>query len=456
MSDPVQHSNRNLSDKAKELEKLGQFAQAAVLYKQSYDQYPGSFVTSHYIMCLRKLGKSTEAVEFGRTLSKQLLDDPYVHKHLSWALYDVYLKKSESIGEDGIESLEPEKQKGQDFQQMQKIAGYILRKAPVSEELLRKRTILAICKQAKLLGNWQVVYNFTIQLDPEQLSREQVERDGQKLPSEYQNWLYKMVGSLFELKRYEECVSFAQKGIEQYPREKLFFWWRASAKKALGQVEEALHELEQIDIRFPKEWYIQRDIAGGYLQLQRYDEAMIWFCKAADSHGEIKHRYKMIQEMSVLYEHLEQLQEAHDHLQLACAIAEREGWEQKAANLRGQLVQFRRRHADLSNSPSGVTIEDWSKLYPRCQALWKKATKASLPTCKGRIIKLNNEKGFGFIKRYGDESSKDVYFRFRNLVRGLTPDLGMEVEFELQKSFDPGKNEEGLAALNVRPTKDSV
>ncbi len=41
MSDSVQSSNRKLSDEAKQLEKAGQFAEAADLYKQVHDSYPG-------------------------------------------------------------------------------------------------------------------------------------------------------------------------------------------------------------------------------------------------------------------------------------------------------------------------------------------------------------------------------------------------------------------------------
>src|SRR6266566_3255043 len=180
MSDSVLR-NRELSDEAKKLESTGQFDQAAELYKQSYDLYPGSFVTSHYIKCLRKQGKSVEAVEFGRQLSKQLLDDSYVHKELSWAIYDVYLKKTESIVNDEVDDLEHEKQSSPDFQKMQDVVRYILGKASATDDLLRIRTIFAICNEAKRRGSWQVMYDFAVQLDPERLSCEKEEWNGQRL-----------------------------------------------------------------------------------------------------------------------------------------------------------------------------------------------------------------------------------------------------------------------------------
>src|SRR5437588_4428003 len=96
MADSAQSYNRKLSDEAKRLENAGQFAEAAALYKQVYNSYPGSFVTSHYIKCLRRQGKPMEAIEFGRQLSAQLQDDPYVHKELLWTMYDAYLKQAGS------------------------------------------------------------------------------------------------------------------------------------------------------------------------------------------------------------------------------------------------------------------------------------------------------------------------------------------------------------------------
>src|SRR5438270_5007578 len=208
MSDPIQFHNRKLSNEAKQLEKAGQFAEAAQLYKRVYDSYPGSFATSHYIKCLRKQGKPMEAIEFGRQLSAQLQEDSYVHKELSWAMYDAYLKPAESRRDDEFDAVKQEEQSDPissvDFQKMQEVAHHILRKAPAEEDILRTRTIFAICNEAKRQESWQVMYDFAMQLDPERLLTEQNELDGQKRVVIYQEWLFKVVESLFGLKRYKE------------------------------------------------------------------------------------------------------------------------------------------------------------------------------------------------------------------------------------------------------------
>jgi tetratricopeptide (TPR) repeat protein len=322
---------------------------------------------------------------------------------------------------------------------MQEVANYILSRISAEEDILRTRTIFAICNEAKQRGNWQIMYDFAIQLDPERLSTEQREWKGRKLPSDYQSWLFKMVRSLLELERYEECLDFASKGIEKYPSEKLFYWWQACAKKALGQVKDALQELEQIDTRFPKEWYIQRDIANGYVELKEYDVAWIWFCKAASCPGDPKGRFKMFESMSMLLEHLDRFQEAYDHLQLAAMVAEREQWGRPAEALRGKLIQFRRRHEEQVVHLSDISGKDWPSLYSRCHTLWQKTIHASRLTYKGQIININEEGKFGFIRRSHSENAKDIFFRFRDVIKKATPVVGMDVEFEVEKSFDPGK-----------------
>jgi tetratricopeptide (TPR) repeat protein len=457
MSDSVWR-NRELSDEAKKLEDAGQFDQAAELYKQSYELYPSSYVASGYIKCLRKQGKSMAAVEFGRQLSKQLLDDSYVHKILSWAIYDVYLKKTESKDDNEVDDVWFGKQNNSDFEDMQKRARYILKRSLADDTLLSTKTVFAICREAKLRDKWQIVYDFAMQLNPEQMSSEKEEWNGRKLPSDYQRWLYLMVRSLLEVKRNDECITFATKGIDKFPNEKLFYWWQARAKLALGQINEALNDLEHVDTRFPKEWYIQHDIASIYLQLQQYDEAWIWFCKAASSSRleDLKGRFKMFQQMSVLLEHLGRWQEAYDHLQLACAIVERERWEHRAEGLNGQLLQFRNRHTEHIAFSVDMQPDILITLFRRCKVLWQETIRSICISRKGYITKADEEKGYGFVRTDNDS----IHFRFRDVIRGVIPKEGMEVEFETEKAIkynkEKNEHEDSIKAVNIRPVRRSV
>src|SRR5579884_1940030 len=71
MYDALPNPNTALRNQAKELEQAQDYAGAAEIYKQMYTKrFDESYAASHYINCLRKLHRSQEALDFGRSLSK--------------------------------------------------------------------------------------------------------------------------------------------------------------------------------------------------------------------------------------------------------------------------------------------------------------------------------------------------------------------------------------------------
>ena len=62
---------------------------------------------------------------------------------------------------------------------------------------------------------------------------------------------------------------------------------------------------------------------------------------------------------------------------------------------------------------------------------------------KGKVIRFNKKKGFGFIKSCDD---KDVFFHYSALVMDGFKDIAVESEVE----FDVLETEKGLRASNVR------
>ena len=65
---------------------------------------------------------------------------------------------------------------------------------------------------------------------------------------------------------------------------------------------------------------------------------------------------------------------------------------------------------------------------------------------KGKVVRFNPKKGFGFI-RSNDE--KDIFFHYSSLVMDgfKTVDVDSEVEFDLEES------DKGLRAFNIRILK---
>ena len=62
---------------------------------------------------------------------------------------------------------------------------------------------------------------------------------------------------------------------------------------------------------------------------------------------------------------------------------------------------------------------------------------------KGKVIRFNKKKGFGFIKSADD---KDVFFHYSSLVMEGFKDIPVDSEVE----FDVEQTEKGLRASNVR------
>ncbi len=62
---------------------------------------------------------------------------------------------------------------------------------------------------------------------------------------------------------------------------------------------------------------------------------------------------------------------------------------------------------------------------------------------KGKVIRFNKKKGFGFIKSCDD---KDVFFHYSALGMDGFKDIAVESEVE----FDVLETEKGLRASNVR------
>ncbi|MCR5332597.1 MAG: cold shock domain-containing protein [Bacilli bacterium] len=65
---------------------------------------------------------------------------------------------------------------------------------------------------------------------------------------------------------------------------------------------------------------------------------------------------------------------------------------------------------------------------------------------KGKVVRFNPKKGFGFIR---SDDKRDIFFHYSSLVMDgfKTVDVDADVEFDLEES------EKGLRALNIKVYK---
>ncbi|GHO56045.1 cold shock domain-containing protein [Ktedonobacter robiniae] len=444
MFEDLSNPNAILSKQATECEQAQDYAGAAEIYKQIHTNRPSdSYAASRYIHCLRKLRKSQEAMDFGWSLSKELRANQYVHNAWAWAIYDYYFKTSENKEDDEADHIKSTSQDEATFKKMQNAAEYILKNSPETDTLIRTKIVFGICREAKQRGKWQIVYKFANQLDPAQLTKEPYQ---QGRMSDQERWFYSMIKALFEMGQNEGCQKLAQQGAENYPSNKHFRWWNAVTKARMGHQEEALTELQNLDKQY-QEWFIREDIAKICEQLQRTDDAWIWYCKAASLQGPIKGRYKMIGHMSVPLQQLGRNQEAYEHLRLAHLLAEREGWDKAktAQELREQMELLQ--SGDTTQiTPQTYTPQDGYQLQRKLQNLWRDEIAGTLPHRQGFIKTVNEEKQFGFIRSDTD----DFHFSFRDLPRNTSPTPSMQVEFDVEESYDRKKQRNSFKAIHIR------
>ena len=225
--------------------------------------------------CLRQSGAggAREAVSFGRAQKDLLRGNEYARREYAWALYEGYLKGTQEDTNEAIEGIdEPAlriEEEPSDFRVVVRVARTILKLVSTADTFLRKLTVFAICKEAKRLKKWEHIEEFARHLDVQTLSLEPGEFNGKRLPSDYQRWAFSITRALLELGRYDECIAQAREACEKLPENESFHFqrWETLALIRMGQEEEGLKQLEYINVRYPKQWYVQSDIANVLVQL---------------------------------------------------------------------------------------------------------------------------------------------------------------------------------------------
>jgi tetratricopeptide (TPR) repeat protein len=244
-----------------------------------------------------------------------------------------------------------------------------------------------------------------------------------------------------------ECMEYARAAIEKYPDDSLHFRrWEALAKIRSGQVQDGLSQLEDANVRFGKQWYIQCDIANAYVRLGRFDVAWLWYCRAALLPGDIKGRIVMLRSMCDLLQRLERWQAVYEHLRLVLAIEDAYNSQQYAERTLQRISEFRKRHAEHLHvsTKEGNSVPSISITLKPCRFTWQQAIRIS-----GTIQYLNIENRYGFIINGGDR----YHFNFDAFTSRDKLEVGKEVEFEPQDAFDRKRNQPGKIASHVRVVK---
>lgn len=442
-----------------------QYQKAADLYLQCYHIKAEVYNASRYIYHMRKSGvdEAQKASRFAKKESdrnKELLNDNYFVREYVWSIYDGYLKSTESrdehqFVEDDVEDTSiPLEASLKDFKLKLDAARRIFELTV--EPFSCIRTAFAISKEAKQRKRWDIVQEFGQKLQPGTISTDRKEINGRLAISDYQKWLYMVTRAALELQQYDECMTYARMGIEKYPDESLHFWrWEALAKIQSEDISGGVEQLKYVDARFPKQWYIQGDIAQAYMQLEQYQDAWLWFCRAMTTPGDIKGRIKLLKDMCTILQHREEWQAMYQHLLLVWSVeAELKSKGNYLDRTKQRIIALKKAHTEiLPQSIDDIPTQPVSlgvTLKP-CRILWQKTLAEAIPSKRGKIVRINEQQQYGFIE---DEQGERYHFRFRAFVHGQ-PEMFMQVNFTAEEAFDKKKGQMGSIATNIRPLKHS-
>ena len=233
---------------------------------------------------------------------------------------------------------------------------------------------------------------------------------------------------------YEKCIETSKKAINTLKTfhndgDTWFKWRTAKSLKEMGQLKEALtYYLEVIKVK--QEWYMYRDIAEMYYDLNKPYDALDYLCPAILSKTPISNKisaYYLAYKVFTLFNP----EMARKHAELYCLVKTREG----------HSIPYEINEMDID-----VEKLNFTKLDSEITDLWIRYRYKNQNCQHGTVISYKQDKNFGFIR---NDAGEEIFFH-KNDFHGSEIYIGELVSFYTEKSFDQVKNKESVKAVNVR------
>jgi len=317
----------------------------------------------------------------------------------------------------------------------------------------------------KLSPDWTFVVSLCDSIDPKKLSTTcatiKVTRKGvlkdMELASAHESWYAYLSKGLFETKNYQRCFDISKLALDtfdvfHYSNDIWFARRIALCKKALGNIDEAISELEAILIK-KKEWFIRKELAEMYLEKGNLDKAFTHAMQGMVAYGDLEYKVELIELLAGLLKNKNENILAHKHYVLVSLIREEEKWR-ISHSLLETINSF--------NSTKIYKLSDKKELVAELELFWKKenpqqkshksvdlSQKALTIKQKGTIKRLLIAKDTGRDGFITKENGDEVYFFLHkdnnhyNLLK-----VGINIEFETIQSTN-GKGDKAIKIVVV-------
>jgi tetratricopeptide (TPR) repeat protein len=428
-------NRRTARAKADDCRKAKQFEDAVREYAQLWpdgDPWTGW----GYALCLRKLGRSKEALDVARAIYALDPNFELGRSVYAWALFDLYIK--------AIDDPEPESLRA--AQAIVRLAGTAdTAYAPTSPLVV---TVIKVAKLwAKRTRDIRAL-EWVEKLDPTRLplipgkGRDDQGRE-REIASPREQYYSIRTHALERLGRWQECLDACMLAVSECSQlhhdNDIWFARRiALAKQALGQPEQALSDLRQLAIRKPR-GFMQTDIARAAWEAGDVDSTFKHALQALLAPDEIGFKLEAALLMAQVLWKRSEFDLARAHLSLCLAVRESKGWK-----VDQDLITL------ASNWDVNGPRRDLNGIVLELQQVWRGWSEELTPTQFGIVVKLLPHGRSGFIR---SNAGDQFYFDTREWRQhGTRPAEGSQVKFRTRPGFDPKRNRPTTIACEIRPT----
>ncbi len=424
---------QSLEYQASELRKQGQFEEAIPLYEKLWQATPTKWIGWGYAFCLRRVGRSAEALEICRAVFNL---DPNFDRNNSlygWCIYDTCIKQpAETIDEATF----------------LKAAEAITQLTSQGDYSPYEITVFAVIKYFEKREEKQkpVPYNKIMEwldkLDVSQLSAVAVRgSDGKSYPSPREKWYTSRSKALLALERYEECIDICSRALQEFRRLHYDYdiWFRiqrAQCYLKLGRFAEAGSDLKYAIERKPDPW-IRHRYAQALYEVGQLDEAIRYAAEAALPSQRLGYRWEVFLDLGLMLAEKGENELAAKHILLAAAIRREESWVKVPPRLRDALNLYR---LSDENIPPAKT------LHRELQSFWKSMKPRPRTTHTGVIATIHANEKSGHIT--GDDG-KRYFFSTQNYKGSQKPVQNLRVAFNLRETISKKTGLPEIHAIDV-------
>jgi len=300
------------------------------------------------------------------------------------------------------------------------------------------RLILKVEKH-KINKNWNFMNDFCNLFNPDIFSLEcgtmEIRGKLTEFASDKENWYATKSKALFELNMFQECYEVSKVAIDyienfHYNNDLWFARRIALSKKQLGNIDQAIEELEKIYKR-KNEWFIKKELAELYFEKNDLEKSFKYAIDAICKNGFSKLEFKigLVLLLANIFKAQNKIEYANKHFLLLKIIREKNRWK-IPLELENELSQINMENINLVTLENEL-IKYWKSFNPK-----KDRVQQTKKLLQGNITRIlnDNEKGKnGFLT----SNKQDYYFLIPKHIKFIDKiELDTKVKFEIIKLND--------------------